>query len=76
MNKKNPFDGLVYNDDGSRQFTDKQVVGGVNNYHQHKIQSKLKGDQDDDGDDSNNAEKDAKNAELKDAKEQASKNEK
>lgn len=29
---KNPFDGLVHNSDGSRQFPDKQVVGGVNNY--------------------------------------------
>jgi hypothetical protein len=32
LNKKNPFDGLVYNNDGTRQFTDKQIVGGVNNY--------------------------------------------
>lgn len=28
----NPFDGTVHNPDGSRQFPDKEVVGGVNNY--------------------------------------------
>ena len=70
---KNPFDGLVYNDDGSRQFTDKQVVGGVNNYHQHRANSRVRAreDPDDDGDDSTLQEKDAKNAELKEAKEQS-----
>ena len=32
LNKMNPFDGTVHNPDGSRQFPDKEVVGGVNNY--------------------------------------------
>ena len=33
LTKVNPFDGLIHNDDGSRQFTDdRQTVGGVNNY--------------------------------------------
>lgn len=72
----NPFDGLIYNEDGSKQFPDKQVVGGVNNYHQHQMKSKSKVREDPDDDDSTIAEKDAKNAEIKDAKTQAAANEK
>lgn len=45
LKKQNPFDGLIHNDDGSRQFTDetRSIVGGVNNYvktHSHKRNSK------------------------------------
>lgn len=40
LKKKNPFDGLIHNDDGSRQSTDDgSIIGGVNNYvktHSHK----------------------------------------
>jgi hypothetical protein len=33
LKKQNKFDGLVHNDDGTRQFTDsREIVGGVNNY--------------------------------------------
>jgi len=33
LKKQNKYDGLVHNDDGTRQFVDSgEVVGGVNNY--------------------------------------------
>lgn len=33
LKKQNPYDGLIHNDDGTRQFIDdRQIVGGVNNY--------------------------------------------
>ena len=32
LTRMNPFDGLIYNDDGTREFKEGGIVGGVNNW--------------------------------------------
>jgi len=42
LKKQNKYDGLIHNDDGSRQFTDglREIVGGVNDFSKKKHSTK------------------------------------